>query len=95
MNNEVQNEGALATTTLKPYTVSAVYDDGLESMIVHCMAADAQAARDQVIMKTGGSCVIASVFDGHLSEPDAVMFQVAHEAKQGEKDADGSWSDCL
>jgi hypothetical protein len=89
MNDEAQNENAPAAT-LKPYTVSAVYDDGLESLIVHCMAADAQAARDQLIMKTGGAVVIASVFDGHLSEPDAVVFQVSQDSKTCEEDAVGS-----
>ncbi len=62
--------------TLKPFTVSAVYDDGLEAVIRHCMAADAQAARDQVIMETQGRVIIASVFDGHLNEPDAVVLYV-------------------
>lgn len=86
MNNEGQSENAPATI-LKPYTVSAVYDDGLESLIVHCMAADAQAARDQLIMKANGAVVIASVFDGHLSEPDAVVFQAGQDLDQGEEDA--------
>ncbi len=62
------------TLTMKPYTVSAVYDDGLEAVIKHCMTTDAQAARDQVIMETNGRVIIASVFNGHLSEPDAIVF---------------------
>lgn len=71
--------------TLKPYTVSAVYDDGLEAVIRHCMAADPQAARDQVIMGTEGKVIIASVFDGHLHEPDSVIFNVERD----EQDAEG------
>ncbi len=69
------NNEDVSVLTLKPYTVSAVYDDGLEAVIKHCIAADAQAARDQVIMETGGRVIIASVFAGHLSEPDAVVFR--------------------
>jgi hypothetical protein len=80
--------------TLKPYTVSAVYDDGLEAVIKHCMAADARSARDQVIMETQGKAVIASVFDGHLHEPDAVVFRVGLDAEpdvtSGEQDAEGA-----
>lgn len=72
MTSENEDVGALI---LKPYTVSAVMDDGLESVIKHCIVADAQAARDQVIMDTGGRVIIASVFEGHLSEPDAIVFQ--------------------
>lgn len=71
MNDENEDVGVLI---LNPYTVSAVYDDGLEAAIKHCMATDAQAARDQVIMDTQGRVIIASVFDGHLSEPDTVVF---------------------
>jgi hypothetical protein len=67
--------------TLKPYTVSAVYDDGLEAVIKHCVAADPQAARDQVIMETGGRVIIASVFEGHLDEPDAVVFHVRQDTE--------------
>lgn len=89
MNDEDQNENASAIT-LKPYTVSAVYDDGLESLIVHCMAADAQAARDQLIMKANGAVVIASVFDGHMSEPDAVVFQAGQDLEHDEEDAGGN-----
>ena len=89
MKEATQGESRPATT-LKPYTVSAVYDDGLESLIVHCLAADAQAARDQLIMKTGGAVIIASVFDGHLSEPDAVVFQAGQDSETCEEDAAGS-----
>jgi len=71
--------------TLKPYTVSAVYDDGLEAVIRHCMAADPQAARDQVIMETEGKVIIASVFEGHLHEPDSMIFSVERD----EQDAEG------
>ena len=74
--------------TLKPYTVSAVYDDGLEAVIRHCVAADAQAARDQVIMETGGKVIIASVFDGHLHEPDSVIFRVEREGGRDEEVAE-------
>jgi len=87
MENEKTNN--TPEITLKPFTVSAVYDDGLEALIEHCMAADAQAARDQVIMKYKGAVVIASVFDGHLSEPDAVVFRVDEGLNQGREDADG------
>lgn len=73
---------------LKPYTVSAVYDDGLEAVIRHCMAADPQAARDQVIMETQGRVIIASVFDGHLHEPDSVIFRVEREGERGEENAE-------
>ena len=73
---------------LNPYTVSAVYDDGLEAVIRHCMAADPQAARDQVIMETQGRVIIASVFDGHLHEPDSVIFRVERDNEQREEDAE-------
>lgn len=73
---------------LKPFTISAVYWDGLETMIAHCLAADAQAARDQVIMRTGGAVIIASVFAGHLNEPDAVVRYVGQDSS--EKEADSS-----
>ncbi len=73
---------------LKPYTVSAVYDDGLEAVIRHCMAADPQAARDQVIMETEGKVIIASVFDGHLHEPDSVIFRVERGDEQREENAE-------
>lgn len=53
-----------------PFTVSAVFCDGSGNIIQHCFAADAQSARDQVLMQTGGAVIIASVFIGHLSEPD-------------------------
>ena len=74
--------------TLKPYTVSAVTDDGLEAVIRHCMAADPQAARDQVIMETEGKVIIASVFDGHLHEPDSMIFSVEQDDERGEQDAE-------
>jgi len=54
-----------------PFTVSAVFCDGPGKLIVHCYAADARAARDQVLMETAGAAVIASVFAGHLVEADA------------------------
>ena len=73
---------------LKPYTVSAVYDDGLEAVIRHCMAADPQAARDQIIMETEGKVIIASVFDGHLHEPDSVIFRVERDDEQREENAE-------
>ena len=67
---------------LKPFTVSGVYWDGLETMIAHCLAADAQAARDQVIMKTNGAVVIASVFAGHLDEPDSVVRYIGQDSEE-------------
>lgn len=85
MNNETMESNAFM---LKPFTVSAIYDDGLEAVIVHCVAADAQAARDQVIMEKNGRIVIASVFAGHLIEPDAVVFRAGVES--GEEEADGN-----
>ncbi len=63
----------------KPFTVSAVYADSFEAMIAHCYAADAQAARDDVLMRTGGSVLIASVFNGHLHEPDAIVYELEAE----------------
>ena len=55
---------------LNPFTVSAVFCDGSGNFIQHCFAADAQSARDQMLMQTGGAVIIASVFDRHLTEPD-------------------------
>lgn len=86
MNTENQDAGAL---TLKPYTVSAVYDDGLEALVKHVFAADAQAARDGVIMDTGGRVIIASVFDGHLSEPDSIVIHANHGSESDEEEAAG------
>lgn len=83
-----ENEDAAAS--LKPFTVSAVYDDGLEAVIVHCMAADAQAARDKVVMERQGAIIIASVFTGHLTEPDAVVFHPDFDSYPSEKEAEGS-----
>lgn len=86
MTSENKDVGALI---LKPYTVSAVTDDGLEAVIKHCIASDAQAARDQVIMDTGGRVIIASVFEGHLSEPDATVFQADRTIERdGEEEAE-------
>ncbi len=65
-----------------PFTVSAIYDDGLEAVIVHVTAADAQAARDKVIMERQGRVIIASVFAGHLTEPDAVVFRADTESPE-------------
>ena len=87
MNDEKRETGAL---TPKPYTVSAVYDDGLEALIRHVFAADAQAARDQVIMDTGGRVIIASVFAGHLSEPDSVVFRADETYEPDEEEAAGT-----
>ncbi len=70
----------------KPYTVSAVTDDGLESLIKHCIASDAQAARDQFIMDTVGRVIIASVFEGHLSEPDAIVFQADRTTERDDQE---------
>lgn len=92
MNNEHENShenSCSQVPRLMPFTVSGVYDDGLEATIVHCMATDAQAARDEVVMKTKGAVVIASVFAGHLTEPDAVFFDAGGELQRGEE-ADGN-----
>ncbi|HEX8069313.1 MAG TPA: hypothetical protein VF546_05145 [Pyrinomonadaceae bacterium] len=62
--------------SFNPFTVSAVYCDGSGKLISHCYASDAQAARDQVLMETGGAAVIASVFAGHLVEADAATYTV-------------------
>jgi hypothetical protein len=59
--------------------VSAVYADSFEAMIAHCLAADAQAARDDVLMRTSGAVLIASVFAGHLHEPDAIVYELEAE----------------
>jgi hypothetical protein len=72
---------------LRPFTVSAVCYDGLETMIAHCMAADALAARDQIVMETFGDAIIASVFEGHLAEPDAVVFRVERSPRPEEEAA--------
>jgi hypothetical protein len=84
---DIEETNGTAGLTLRPYTVSAVYDDGLEALIVHCIAADAQAARDQVIMEKQGRVIIASVFDGHLHEPDSVIFQVERGGERREEEA--------
>ena len=73
---------------LDPFTVSAIYDDGLEAVIVHVTAADAQAARDKVIMERQGRVIIASVFAGHLTEPDAVIFRADTESAEEEAASD-------
>jgi len=73
---------------LDPFTVSAIYDDGLEAVIVHVTAADAQAARDKVIMEKSGRVIIASVFAGHLTEPDAVVFRADTESAEEEAACD-------
>lgn len=70
-----------------PFTVSAIYDDGLEAVIAHVTAADAQAARDKVIMEKQGRVIIASVFAGHLTEPDAVVFRADTEGTAEEEAA--------
>ena len=63
-----------------PFTVSAVYCDGSGKLVAHCYAADAQAARDQVLMQTGGAAVIASIFSGHLVEADAGVREVRQDS---------------
>lgn len=85
----MSGENKDAATSLKPFTVSAVYDDGFEAVIVHCMAADAQAARDKVVMEKQGAVIIASVFAGHLTEPDAIVFHADHDSYSREKEAEG------
>jgi len=74
--------------TLDLFTVSAIYDDGLEAVIVHVTAADAQAARDKVIMERQGRVIIASVFAGHLTEPDSVVFRADTECAKEEAASD-------
>lgn len=76
MKNENDED---ASPGKKPFTVSAVYADSFEAMIAHCLAADAQAARDDVLMRTGGAVLIASVFAGHLHEPDAIVYELEAE----------------
>jgi hypothetical protein len=75
-----------------PFTVSAVYCDGSGKLIVHCYAADAQAARDQVLMETGGGAVIASVFAGHLVEADADV-RMVQDYRAAETEAVGIGSE--
>jgi len=76
-SDEIKKDDAFI---VKPFTVSAIYDDGLEAVIVHVTAADAQAARDKVVMEKGGRVIIASVFAGHITEPDAVVFRADIES---------------
>ena len=75
-----------------PFTVSAVFCDGSGKLIVHCYASDAQAARDQVLMETGGAAIIASVFAGHLVEADADVRTVQDDSAS-ETEAVGSESE--
>jgi hypothetical protein len=75
-----------------PFTVSAVYCDGSGKLITHCYASDARAARDQVLMETGGAAVIASVFAGHLVEADADVHLLQDELVM-ETEAVGSGSE--
>lgn len=75
-----------------PFTVSAVFCDGSGKLIVHCYADDAQAARDQVLMETGGAAVIASVFAGHLVEADADV-RMVQDDPAAETGAVGSGSE--
>ena len=90
-NNEA---GAQTRPGFDPFTVSAVYCDGSGKLVAHCYASDAQAARDQVLMQTGGAAVIASVFAGHLVEADAGVREVRQdsasemEAAGGEGESD-------
>lgn len=64
----------------KPFTVSAVYCDGSGKVINHCFASDAQAARDQVLMQTGGGAIIASVFAGHLLEAETEVLLIQDDS---------------
>ena len=52
------------------------------------MAADPQSAPDKFIMETQGRVIIASVFDGHLHEPDSVIFRVERDGERDEEDAE-------
>ena len=90
MQNDKDNEQAQCG--FDPFTVSAVFCDGSGKLIVHCYAADAQAARDQVLMETGGAAVIASVFAGHLVEADADVRTVQDDSAS-ETEAVGSESE--
>jgi hypothetical protein len=90
MQNDRDNEQAQCS--FNPFTVSAVYCDGSGKLISHCYAADAQAARDQVLMETGGAAVIASVFAGHLVEADAHVHTLQDDSA-AETQAVGSGSE--
>lgn len=68
----------------KPFTVSAVFYDGSGKFISHCFASDARAARDDVLMQTGGAAFIVSVFEGHLVEADKKVFPIGENSKQTE-----------
>ena len=87
MQNEKDN--GQSQCSFNPFTVSAVYCDGSGKLIVHCYAADARAARDQVLTETGGAAVIASVFAGHLVEADADV-RVVQDDPAAETGAVGS-----
>ena len=69
-------DGGQTRVGFDPFTVSAVYCDGSGKLVAHCYASDARAARDQVLMQTGGAAVIASVFSGHLVEAGAGVREV-------------------
>jgi hypothetical protein len=71
----------------KPYTVSAVYADGSGRLVAHCFAADAQAARDEILCQTGGGVIIASIFEGHLIEADEQVRFLADELNEIEADS--------
>jgi hypothetical protein len=90
MQNDKSN--GLSRCGFEPFTVSAVYCDGSGKVISHCYAADAQAARDQVLMETGGGAVIASVFAGHLVEADTDV-RLVRDCRAKETEAVGIGSE--
>ena len=90
MQNDKDNRQTQCS--FNPFTVSAVYCDGSGKLISHCYASDAQAARDQVLMETGGAAVIASVFAGHLVEADADVHTLQDDSA-AEIEAVGSGSE--
>ncbi|MFL6229717.1 MAG: hypothetical protein ACJ741_13175 [Pyrinomonadaceae bacterium] len=90
MQNDKDN--GQSQCSFNPFTVSAVYCDGSGKLVRHCYASDAQAARDQVLMETGGAAVIASVFAGHLVEADADV-RTLQDDSAAEIEAVGSGSE--
>jgi hypothetical protein len=77
---QTQKDSGQTEYGFKPFTVSAIYCDGSGKVISHCYASDAQAARDQVLMQTGGGAIIASVFAGHLIEAETDVLLVQNDS---------------
>lgn len=84
VSKEVSGQTEQTFYEKKPFTVSAVFYDGSGKFISHVFAADAQAARDDVLMKTAGAAVIVSVFNGHLVEADKEVFSLNEPFTQTE-----------